>query len=123
MARKVLIIEGTPAILEIMKDVFEGCGYSVSGALTGEEGLNKSVSESPDLVILNTILPDTDGFEICRKIKEKISPAGLKIMMVTRVAGTIDAIKARKMGADDYCAKTEDISHIVKAADRLMQKD
>jgi len=84
-------------------------------AITGEEGIDKLQSLRPDLIILDTILPDMIGFEVCTKLREVENMPDLKIIMMTGIIDAVDAVKAKRVGADDYCAKTSDCSALVEA--------
>ncbi|MFH1304934.1 MAG: response regulator [Candidatus Omnitrophota bacterium] len=120
MPKKILIIEDSPTALNLIKDAFENEGYNVMLSETGEEGVKKAESDKPDLVILDTLLPGIDGFEVCRRLKKTGGPAAPKVIIITGNVDAIDAEKAREAGADDYCAKTSDSSHLVTAARKLI---
>ncbi len=122
MSKKILIIEDSPTVLNMLKSVFEGEGYEIVTALTGEEGLEKQQDQTPDLIILDTVLPGIDGFEVCKKIREDKDSEALKIIIMTGNVDAIDAMKALEVGADDYCAKTTDFSPIVEAVKKLGAK-
>ncbi|MEI8344831.1 MAG: response regulator [Candidatus Omnitrophota bacterium] len=118
--RRVLIVDDSPTILNLLKALFEEVGCEVSVAATGIDGVEKTQSESPDLVILDTVLPDIDGFEVCRRIRLSRSPEQLKIIVITGSIDAIDAVKARRMGADDYVVKTADFKLLTDAAQQLL---
>ncbi|MFH1414371.1 MAG: response regulator [Candidatus Omnitrophota bacterium] len=120
MSKKVMIIEDIPLVLGILTQAFKDEGYEVVSVENGEEGVKKSKSENPDLVIIDTILPGIDGFEVCKLIKKGSESQLPKVIMMTGTVDAIDAVKARKMGADDYCAKTSDLSLLVEAANKLL---
>jgi len=89
-------------ILELEKLYLSREGYQVETAASGSEALAKIPSFSPDLVILDLMLPDMDGFEVCRQIRSKSS---LPILMLTARKEDIDKIVGLEMGADDYLTK------------------
>ena len=120
MAKKILIIEDDHTVLGMLKSAFEKQGYKVIPAKDGEGGLKEMEDKGPDLVVVDTLLPGIDGFEVCRRIKEDNSAAAPKVIMITGSADAVDAVKARKMGADDYCAKTSDFSPLLKAVKKLI---
>ena len=62
-----------------------------------------------------------DGFEVCRQIKESLAPNAPKIIVMTGTIDAVDAVKARKMGADDYCVKTADGIPLMKAVENLLE--
>lgn len=121
MGKKILIIEDNDIDLTIMQRYLTRSGYDqVITAQDAAEGVKKAFEEKPDLVVSDTLLPDGDGFEVCRQIRG--SPAGqsLKIIIITGSVDAVDASKARRAGADDYCAKTSDCAPLLEAIKRLI---
>ena len=109
---------------KIMKRFLAKAGYDdILMATTGQEGLSKVKSEKPDLVILDTVLPDTVGFEVCRQINQIESQTLPKIIMLTGSIDAVDAVKARQAGAYDYCVKTADCVPLLNALKNLSDKD
>lgn len=122
MAKKILIIDDNKQDRMIMKVFLVKAGYEeVSTAESGEEGLEKAISEKPDLVVTDTMLPGIDGFEVCRRVKESQIPSEPRVIILTGTIDAVDAVKARKMGADDYCVKTADGAHLVAAVKNLLK--
>jgi DNA-binding response OmpR family regulator len=122
MGKKILVIDDNRQDRMIMKVFLARAGYEeVSMAESGEEGLEKAISEKPDLVITDTILPGIDGFEVCRRVKESQIPSTPKVIILTGTIDAVDAVKARKMGADDYCVKTADGASLVGAVKNLLK--
>ena len=119
MVKKLLIIEDSPTVLGMLKDMFEQEGYEVIPANSGEEGVKKTVSETPDLVITDTMLPGINGFEACRRIREIQSPGKPKIIVMTGSVDAVDEGKARAAGADDYIMKTSDFSYLLGAVKKF----
>jgi DNA-binding response OmpR family regulator len=120
MGKKVLLIEDSPTVLGMIQSAIEDEGYETISAIDGQEGIKKAEEEKPDLVIIDTILPDINGFVVCEKIRTLYGRETPKIIVMTGAFAAIDAEKARIAGADDYCAKTSDISNIVEAAKALV---
>ncbi|HEY9574936.1 MAG TPA: response regulator transcription factor [Lachnospiraceae bacterium] len=107
---KILIIEDEEAIAELEKDYLELSGFSVEIAGRGDEGLDKALHEEVDLIILDLMLPEIDGYEICKAIrKEKNTP----IIMVSAKKEDIDKIHGLGLGADDYMTKPFSPSELV----------
>lgn len=100
--RSVLIIEDEQPIIDILKFNLEKEGYSVLEAMDGMTGLEYAISKNPDLVLLDVMLPQLDGFEVCRKIREKSS---VPIIMLTARDGEVDKVLGLELGADDYMTK------------------
>jgi DNA-binding response OmpR family regulator len=77
-------------------------------------------SEKPDLVITDTMMPGIDGFETCRQIRATHDKEEMKIIVTTGAIDAVDAVKARKAGADDYCVKTSDPTQLIAAVRGLI---
>jgi two-component system phosphate regulon response regulator PhoB len=102
---KILIVEDEPDILEAMKHSLEREGYAVLTARDGAEGLRLAREQSPDLLILDLMLPGMDGLEICRLLKEGRETRALPIIMVSAKDAESDVILGLGLGADDYVPK------------------
>ena len=100
--KKVLIVEDEQPIVEILKFNLEKEGYEVDFALDGVTGYNKALSDECDLVLLDVMLPGMDGFEVCRKVREKSS---VPIIMLTAREEEVDKVLGLELGADDYMTK------------------
>lgn len=100
--RKVLIVEDEQPIVEILKFNLEKEGYEVDYALDGLTGLNKALTEECDLILLDVMLPGMDGFEVCKKVREK---SGVPIIMLTAREEEVDKVLGLELGADDYMTK------------------
>jgi len=100
--RKILIIEDEENIVDILKFHLEKNGYSTIFATNGIEGAEKAISESPDLILLDIMLPGMDGFDVCKKVRES---AKIPIIMLTAKDDEVDKILGLELGADDYITK------------------
>jgi len=99
---KILVIDDEPNIVELVKLYLSREGQTVESAGTGQEGLTKLATFAPDLVILDIMLPDIDGFEVCRRIRAK---SRVPVLMLSARREDIDKIIGLELGADDYLAK------------------
>lgn len=102
MSKKILIIEDDADIAAIERDYLEISGYEVEICATGSDGMEKSLSGNFDLIILDIMLPEMDGFEVCKNIRDKVD---IPIMMLTARKSDIDKIRGLGFGADDYIEK------------------
>lgn len=102
MSKKVLIIEDEISIAELEKDYLEINGFEVELEHSGIKGLNNGLTNNYDLIILDLMLPDIDGFEICKKLRDK---SNVPILMVSARIKDIDKIRGLGLGADDYITK------------------
>ncbi|GAA0077785.1 response regulator transcription factor [Clostridium sp. CTA-5] len=108
--RKILIIEDDKLIAELERDYLEISGFETEIAMNGEEGLNLALNKEFDLILLDVMLPNKDGFEICREIRNSKE---IPILMVTAKKESIDKIRGLGLGADDYIVKPFDPSELV----------
>jgi two-component system alkaline phosphatase synthesis response regulator PhoP len=102
MAR-VLVVEDERNIVELVQLYLTNEGYQVSAAYDGREAMRLARSERPDLVVLDLMLPEMDGFEVCRRLRE--SGNDLPIIMLTARDDDVDKIVGLEIGADDYVTK------------------
>ena len=107
---KILIVEDEVAIAELEKDYLELSGFDVVMQHTGDAGLKAALNEDFNLIILELMLPNVDGFEICKKVREK---KNTPIIMVSAKKEDIDKIRGLGLGADDYMTKPFSPSELV----------
>jgi len=106
----VLIVEDDPSLREIIRLGLEVEGFSVVAAGDGPSALSVFTSESPDLVLLDIMLPGKDGFEVCRELRKT---SLVPIVMLTARASTVDIIVGLESGADDYVTKPFEFPELV----------
>jgi len=99
---RILVVDDEPHIIELARMYLEREGYQVEGVGTGGEALSRLNSFGPDLVILDLMLPDIDGFEVCRQIRSK---SDVPVLMLTARKEDVDKIVGLELGADDYSTK------------------
>jgi len=105
ISKTVLIVEDEPDIAHLVKVYLEKEGYRSVVAKTGAEGLAHLSSDRPDMVLLDLMLPEMDGLELCKKIRSRTETALLPIIMLTAKSDESDTIVGLELGADDYIAK------------------
>lgn len=103
--KKILIIEDEADIAQLVKIYLEKEGFRTLHAKTGSEGLKLTKGEHPDMIVLDLMLPEMDGLELCKKIRSAPDTALLPIIMLTAKAEESDTIVGLELGADDYIAK------------------
>ncbi|MFP5112534.1 response regulator transcription factor [Bacillaceae bacterium C204] len=108
--KRILIIEDDQVIVEVEKDYLEASGFEVELSTSGELGLKKAMEEEFDLIILDLMLPNTDGFEICRQVRQA---KNIPILMVSAKREEIDKIRGLGLGADDYITKPFSVGELV----------
>lgn len=107
---RILIVEDEVAIADLEKDYLELSGFEVEIENDGASGLSRALTEDFDLFILDLMLPEVDGFEICKRIREK---KNTPILMVSAKKDDIDKIRGLGLGADDYVTKPFSPSELV----------
>ena len=107
---KILIVEDEISIAELEKDYLELSGFEVLIEETGDAGLRTALNENVDLIILDLMLPNVDGFEVCKKVREA---KNVPIILVSAKKEDIDKIRGLGLGADDYITKPFSPSELV----------
>lgn len=110
MSSKILIIEDEESIAELEKDYLELSGFEVQIENSGDTGLKVALEKDFDLILLDLMLPEVDGFEICKQVREK---KNTPILMVSAKKDDIDKIRGLGLGADDYITKPFSPSEMV----------
>ncbi len=102
MSKKILVVDDEKSIVDILTFNLKRDGYEIIEAYDGEEGYFKAMSENPDLILLDVMLPEMDGFEVCKKLRET---SAVPIIMITARDEEIDKVLGLELGADDYITK------------------
>ena len=116
---RILIIEDEESIAELEKDYLELSDFEVQVENDGRKGLDKALAEEFDLIVLDLMLPGMDGFEICKRIREK---SDVPILMVSARKDDIDKIRGLGLGADDYMTKPFSPSELVARVKSQMRR-
>jgi len=121
MGRKVLIIDNQPGTVACIEYLLKQAGYEVATASNGEEALKSITADKPDLILMDTMLPQRNGYEVCQTIRE--NPRWQDIRIVFLSARTSDAEKAKGMdlGADDYVCKPFCNTELVEKVNALLE--
>lgn len=115
MEKKILVVDDDATDRKRMTTALAKEGYSILEASSAEEALIQARETLPDLVITDVVMPDSTGFDVCRRIKEAFQPQPPLVLIVTGKAEAINIHLANQMGADGFEAKTSDMSCILKA--------
>ena len=102
---KILVIEDEHDIRELISYNLESEGYNIIKASAGNEGIEKAKKNEPDLILLDIMLPDIDGLEVCRKLKRDATAKDIPIIMLTAKSEDSDIISGLELGAEDYITK------------------
>jgi len=119
--RTILIVEDEEDILALLHFNLIKAGYEVECATDGEEALKMLATNSPDLLLLDLMLPGIGGLEICRKLRADKKTAQLPIIMLTALGEEADVVKGLELGADDYVAKPFSIKILLARIHTLLR--
>ncbi len=122
MSKKILVIEDDAIALRLIEYTLRKEGYEVLLAKDGLEGISKTQSEEPDLVILDIMLPGMDGYEVCHRLRSESQTAHLPILMLSGKAQEIDKAIGLKVGADDYVTKPAAPRELVSRVESLLAR-
>ncbi len=119
MTQTILIIDDDEKLNRLLTDYFNGFGYETITAVHPEDGLEMIKVSGPDIIILDVMLPDMDGFEVCRTIRKKHS---VPIIMLTARGDVTDRIVGLEIGADDYLAKPFEPRELVARIQSVLRR-
>lgn len=105
MTQKILVVDDEEDIVELVAYNLEIAGYTAIRAYNGLEALNKARKHLPDLILLDLMLPDMDGFSICEILRCQPSTADIPVIVLTAMAGELPRLHGFEVGAADYCIK------------------
>jgi DNA-binding response OmpR family regulator len=111
---RVLIVDDEPEIGRILAVILRGAGFEVAAVDGGRAALEHLAASATDLVLLDVTMPELDGFETLRRIREAPATARLPVLMLTANAGAADRARAESLGADDFIAKPFDPAEVVE---------
>jgi len=105
VSKQVLVVDDEPDILELVRFALTQEGFSVATAKTGQEAIDYLKGSRPDAVVLDLMLPDFSGTEVCRRIRSNADTANIPIIMLTARSEELDRVVGFELGADDYVTK------------------
>jgi len=105
MAEKILIVDDDLDTLRLVGLMLQRQGYQISAATNGQQGLEKAFDEHPDLILLDVMMPDMDGYEVTRRLRQNPSTASTPILMFTAKAQLDDKVTGFEVGVNDYLTK------------------
>jgi len=117
---KILIVEDEPSMVAGLRDNFEFEGYEVITALDGLSGLNRALHESPDLIVLDVMMPRMSGLDVCKQLKAKQST--VPIIMLTARGQEVDKVVGLELGADDYVTKPFSIRELLARVNAVLRR-
>lgn len=102
---QILVIEDDSSIRLGLEDTLRAKGYAVTVAGRGDDGVRLAITIRPDLIILDIMLPDTDGFEVCRRLKSSAELRAIPVIILSARGAELDRVRGLELGADDYVTK------------------
>jgi two-component system alkaline phosphatase synthesis response regulator PhoP len=127
MPKKILLIDDDPDLLNAVRMILESKNYNVAMAFGGIEGLEKAKTENPDLIVLDVMMPDKDGYSVCKELKSNPELSRIPVILLTAVVSHISTTRfTQQMGmeteADDYIDKPVEPNVLVKRIETLLSK-
>jgi len=122
MAEKILIVDDDLDTLRLVGLMLQRQGYQISAATNGQQGLEKAIEETPDLILLDVMMPDMDGYEVTRRLRQNPSTISTPILMFTAKAQMDDKLVGFEVGADDYLTKPTHPSELQSRVRTLLSR-
>jgi two-component system alkaline phosphatase synthesis response regulator PhoP len=127
MAKKILLVDDDPDFLEAVSLILKPKKFDVVTAYDGMEGLKKAKSEKPDLIVLDVMMPEKDGYAVCKELKSSPQMSHIPVLLLTAVASHVPTTRyTQEMGleteADDYLDKPVEPEVLVKRIEALLLK-
>jgi DNA-binding response OmpR family regulator len=121
MAKSVLIADDEPNIILSLKFIMEQAGYDVRVARDGDDALTQMAQQTPDLVLLDVMMPKLTGYDVCQAIRANPDYAGTRIIMVTAKGRETEREKGLALGADDYVTKPFSTREVMRQVRSLLE--
>ncbi|MBI3297656.1 MAG: response regulator [Elusimicrobia bacterium] len=118
--KRILVVDDDRLMVEFISLCLERASYSVETAFNGVDGLAKAKSFKPDLLVLDLMMPDMHGFDVCEELRREGGPAGLKILISSGKSYEVDKKAAKRLGADGFITKPFTIEQLMAAVDGLL---
>lgn len=119
---KILVIDDEPNIVQTLQDRLEMNDYKVITACNGKEGLEKALSEKPDIILLDVIMPIMDGHEMLERLRQSEAGKEIAVIMLTARSQSQDVARANACGIEDYVVKPFDLSELLEKVENILQK-
>ncbi len=119
MASKILIVDDEQSIVDILRENLLREGYETIEAYDGEKAIEIALSENPDLILLDCMLPKMDGFDVCRNLRKETN---VPIIMLTAKSEEIDKVLGLELGADDYIVKPFSMREVIARVKALLRR-
>ena len=118
---KILVVDDTPKNVKLLEEVLKAKGYAVITANSGPEALDKVAKEPVDLILLDVVMPEMSGYEVCQKIRGDPETTLMPIIMVTALDPNKERIKGIESGADDFITKPINMPELLARVQSLLR--
>lgn len=122
MKQKILVVDDEPEAVELVEFNLKQAGFDVSTAADGDEALKKAKANVPALMVLDLMLPEIDGLEVCKLLRRDSTTAKIPILMLTAKAAEIDRVLGLELGADDYVTKPFSPRELVLRVKKILER-
>ena len=122
MKAKILVVDDEPDLLELVDTNLTAAGFSVLMAASGKEALRLARAQQPQLILLDVMLPEVDGLEVCKMLRLDPATRSIPIVMLTARATEIDRVLGLELGADDYVTKPFSMRELVLRVKKLLHR-
>jgi DNA-binding response OmpR family regulator len=122
LKQRILVVDDEPDLLELIDVNLRGAGYEVMVASNGKDGLRMARGAIPDLIVLDVMLPELGGLEVCKSLRREPATGGIPILMLTARATEIDRVLGLELGADDYVTKPFSTRELVLRVKNLLRR-
>ena len=120
-SKRILCIEDHPEMIELVKLILGRRGFEVEGAVGGKEGIDAMTENPPDLILLDLMMPDVDGWEVYRQIKATVALKDCPVVVITAKAQGIDRVLGLHIaGVDDYITKPFGPQELIESVERFL---
>jgi len=122
MAQKIMVVDDEPDAVDLVEFNLKNAGFDVIAAEDGVDALQKARKFAPDLILLDVMLPEIDGLEVCKMLRRDPATSGIPIIMLTAKAAEIDRVLGLELGADDYVTKPFSPRELVLRVKNLLRR-
>lgn len=122
MAQKIMVVDDEPDAVDLVQFNLTNAGYEVITAADGQEALKNARTFCPDLILLDVMLPEIDGLEVCKLLRRDPATAEIPVIMLTAKAAEIDRVLGLELGADDYVTKPFSPRELVLRVKNLLRR-
>ncbi len=121
MPKKILVVDDEKDIVDMLTYNLRKEGYNVIAAYNGGQALEK-IEQKPDLVVLDVMMPEPDGWEVCRRLKQHAATASTPVIFLTAKGGEVDEVLGLELGADDYISKPVSIQKLLARVRSVLRR-